>query len=88
MISTRQIVLKMVPTLVVAADIAVSSVSESAGAKLPMNTPPLDKADNGRLVLLDEGNTPGSHGYWSLGFKIPVKNCTYFSILQIYLSFF
>ena len=40
-----------------------------------MKTPPLDKADNGRdaVEVVADFNTPGSHGYWSLGFKIPAK---------------
>ena len=66
---------KSVPTFVA---VDVSSVSEASfstsflGAKLPMKTPPLDNADNGLEFELDF-STPGSHGYWSLGFKIPAK---------------
>ena len=69
--------------MVVVVDVVIvsSSVSEASfsrsflGAKLPMKTPPLDKADNGReaVEVVADFSTPGSHGYWSLGFKIPAK---------------
>ena len=42
-----------------------------------MKTPPLDRADNGRLFddTEDDGfKTPGSLGYWSQGLNIPAKN--------------
>jgi hypothetical protein len=41
-----------------------------------MKTPPLDRADNGRLFddTEDDGfKTPGSLGYWSQGLNIPEK---------------
>ena len=48
-----------------------------------MKTPPLDRADNGRLFddTEDDGfKTPGSLGYWSQGLNIPAKNSdTYLS---------
>lgn len=48
-----------------------------------MKTPPLDRADNGRLFddTEDDGfKTPGSLGYWSQGLNIPEKNSnTYLS---------
>ena len=42
-----------------------------------MKTPPLDRADNGRLfddTEEDGFKTPGSLGYWSQGLNIPAKN--------------
>ena len=42
-----------------------------------MKTPPLDRADNGRLfddTEEDGFKTPGSLGYWSQGLNIPEKN--------------
>ena len=41
-----------------------------------MKTPPLDRADNGRLfddTEEDGFKTPGSLGYWSQGLNIPAK---------------
>ena len=45
-----------------------------------MKTPPLDRADNGRLfddTEEDGFKTPGSLGYWSQGLNIPAKNSMY-----------
>ena len=48
-----------------------------------MKTPPLDRADNGRLfddTEEDGFKTPGSLGYWSQGLNIPANNSdTYLS---------
>ena len=52
-----------------------------------MKTPPLDRADNGRLFddTEDDGfKTPGSLGYWSQGLNIPAKKI----VITIKLYFF
>ena len=71
----------LVPTFVVAFVISSSGSDSSTslfGRKFPMKTPPLDKADNGRLFdgapeEHDGFKTPGSLGYWSQGLNIPAK---------------
>ena len=70
----------LVPTFVVAFVISSSGSDSSTslfGLKFPMKTPPLDRADNGRLfddTEEDGFKTPGSLGYWSQGLNIPAKN--------------
>ena len=84
----------LVPTFVVAFVISSSGSDSSTslfGRKFPMKTPPLDKADNGRLFDEAEEHdgfkTPGSLGYWSQGLNIPAKKHVCYTFHYINKSF-